>query len=240
MGKAIDIYGDDKTPRVRLLVVGGSPEVASPDLVARLADDCDIVVAVDCGLDALLAAGRGCNLFCGDADSVSGEGAALVRAAEAGECPVCPDTPNVAEVERYNPHKDDTDLGLALRAIDERWPDAELICTCVTGGKPDHSLAVLGRLAAWGASVFIEENSFSARILHVGDTWKLSGRDGACFSFIPISPEAVVSESGMEWELDRESVPLLSDLGISNVLHRGATITCHEGVLVAYAFNKNN
>ena len=226
---------------MRVLVVGGSPEVASPDLVARLADEADAVVAVDRGLDALLAAECDCDLFCGDADSVSAEGAALVRASEMGwRGRVDTAAPAVAEVERYDPHKDDTDLGLALRAIDDRWPGTELVCTCVTGGKPDHSLAVLGRLAAWNASVSIEENDFSARILHVGDTWKLSGRDGACFSFIPISPEAVVSETGMEWELDHKSVPLLSDLGISNVLHRDASITCHEGMLVAYAFNKTN
>lgn len=236
MSKMMMSCGCDCAECARVLVVGGSPEVASLELVARLADDCDAVVAVDRGLDALLAAGRGCDLFCGDADSVSAEGAALVRAAEAGESSVCSDAPCVAEVERYNPYKDDTDLGLALRAVGERWPGAELVCTCMTGGKPDHFLAVLGRLAAWGTPVSIEEDDFSARILHVGDTWSLPDRSGARFSFIPLSPEAVVSESGMEWQLDHKSVPLLSDLGISNVLQQDATITCHEGVLVAYAF----
>lgn len=226
---------------MRVLVVGGSPEVASPDLVTRLVDDCDVVVAVDRGLDALLTAGCSCDLFCGDADSVSAEGAALVRASETGwRGRVDTAAPAVAEVERYNPHKDDTDLGLALRAIDDRWPGAELVCTCVTGGKPDHALAVLGRLTAWNAPVAIEENGFSARILNAGDTWKLPDCAGARFSFIPLSPEAIVSESGMEWELDHKSVPLLSDLGISNVLHLDAKIICHEGVLVAYAFNKTN
>ena len=222
----------------RVLVVGGSPEVVSPELVTRLVDGCDAVVAVDRGLDALLAAGCGCDLFCGDADSVSAEGAALVRASEVGERGrVDAAAPAVAEVERYNPHKDDTDLGLALRAIDERWPSAELVCTCVTGGKSDHALAALGRLATWDAPVAIEENDFSARLLHAGNTWQLSGRAGDRFSFIPLSPEAVVSESNMEWELDHKPVPLLSDLGISNVLHQNSSITCHKGILIAYAFN---
>ena len=221
---------------MHVLVVGGSPETASPELVARLAAGADAVVAVDRGLDALLAAGRGCDLFCGDADSVSTEGAALMRAAEAGEGFTHSDVPRVAEVERYNPHKDDTDLGLALRAIGERWPGAELLCTCLTGGKPDHFLAVLGRLAIWDAPISIEEDGFSARILHTSDAWELLGRAGDRFSFIPLSPEAIVSESGMEWTLDRKPVPLLSDLGISNVLHQDATITCHEGTLVAYVF----
>lgn len=221
----------------RVLVVGGSPEVASPEFVARLADGCDAVVAVDRGLDALLAAGRSCDLFCGDADSVSIGGAALVHATEAGECDAGAGVPVVGDVERYSPHKDDTDLGLALRAIGERWPGAELVCTCLSGGKPDHSLAVLGRLAAWDASVVIEEDGFSARILHANDIWELPDREGQRFSFIPLSVDAVVSESGMEWELERRPVPLLSDLGISNVLRKGAQITCHKGTLVAYAFH---
>lgn len=223
---------------MRVLVVGGSPEVASTGLVARLADEADAVVAVDRGLDALLATGRCCDLFCGDADSVGAEGAALVCAAEAGKHDLRPDASHVAEVERYDPHKDDTDLGLALRAIDERWPGAELICTCLTGGKPDHFLAVMGRLAGWSAPVAFEEDGFSARILQAGVTWGLTARAGSRFSFIPLSPEAIVSETGMEWELDRKRVPLLSDLGISNVLHTDAKITCHKGVLVAYLFNQ--
>ena len=220
-----------------VLVVGGSPSPSSPGLVARLRRQADAVVAVDRGLDALVAAGCGCDLFCGDADSVSGNGAVLVRAAESGDS-VSPGGPAVGSVERYDPHKDDTDLGLALRAIDERWPGASLTCTCMSGGNPDHLLAVMGRLSTWNGPVALEEDAFSARVLHAGDTWGLDDREGDRFSFIPLSPEAVVSESGMEWTLDRKRVPLLSDLGISNVLKRRAAIVCHEGTLVAYVFKR--
>ena len=41
----------------KVLVVCGSPVVASADLLRRLAGECDHVVAVDRGLDALLGAG---------------------------------------------------------------------------------------------------------------------------------------------------------------------------------------
>ena len=54
----------------RVLVVGGSPQGASPEVVRRAAQGCDAVVAVDRGLDAVLAAGLICDLFCGDADTV--------------------------------------------------------------------------------------------------------------------------------------------------------------------------
>ena len=50
----------------RVLLVGGSPEPSSPELVARHADAADYSVAVDRGLDRLMAAGVAPDLFCGD------------------------------------------------------------------------------------------------------------------------------------------------------------------------------
>lgn len=229
----------------RVLLVGGSPQPSRPALVRGLARACDVVVAVDRGLDALLAAGLGCDLFCGDADSVSRPGAELVRAAEErGGVPGDPrgaagerGGDSVGEVERYDPHKDFTDLALALRAVSERWPHAAVVCTCLSGGRPDHMLAVLGRLAGWDGPVEIEEDGFSARILRVGESWTLAARVGARFSFVPLSGVARVSESGMRWTLDGARVPLLSDLGVSNVIEDGAArISCSEGALAAWCF----
>lgn len=119
----------------KVLVVCGSPVVASADLLRRLAGECDHVVAVDRGLDALLGAGLSCDVYVGDADTVSDAGRALVDAAEA------------FEVERHNPYKDYTDLALALDSVRRRWPGAEVVATCATGGRPDMALSVLGLLA---------------------------------------------------------------------------------------------
>lgn len=66
----------------RILVVGGSPEPSSAETIRCAAAGCKAAVAVDRGLDALLAAGVSCDLFCGDADSVSEHGAELVRLCE--------------------------------------------------------------------------------------------------------------------------------------------------------------
>ena len=118
----------------KVLVVCGSPVVASADLLRRLAKECDYVVAVDRGLDALLSAGLGCDVYVGDADTVSDAGRALVDAA------------TDFEVERHDPYKDYTDLALALDSVRRRWPGAEVVATCVTGGRPDMALSVLGLL----------------------------------------------------------------------------------------------
>ena len=69
----------------KVLVVCGSPVVASTDLLRRLAGECDHVVAVDRGLDALLGAGLGCDVYVGAADTVSDAGRALGDAATDSE-----------------------------------------------------------------------------------------------------------------------------------------------------------
>lgn len=214
----------------RVCVIGGSPQASSSDTVRAAAATCDVVVAVDRGLDAALAAGIPIDLFCGDADSVSAEGAALVRAE-------CGDGTVPFAVERYNPHKDFTDLSLVLRAVTERWGAPVLVCTCLSGGNPDHLLGVFGRLVSWGRAVELYEDEFIGRVLHAGETWTIEGHALARFSFIPLSSEATVSERGMRWELDRHRVELLSDLGISNVIENDeATIACHSGTIICWTF----
>lgn len=223
---------------VRVLVVGGSPEAPGLDLLRRLVWAADAVVAVDHGLDALLAAGCGCDVFCGDADSVSPVASQLVAAAEGA--PTGADAApgavgRIGAVERYNPAKDYTDLSLALRAVRARWSAARLTCTGLADGRPDHALAALGQLAGWGSCVAWEEEGFSGRILQAGEAWDLADAQGRTFSFVPLASGTVVSEEGMRWLLDHRRTELLGDLGISNVIEAPlACIVCHEGALVAW------
>lgn len=207
----------------KVLVVCGSPMVASAELLSRLAGECDHVVAVDRGLDALLGAGLSCNVYVGDADTVSDESRALVDAAKD------------FEVERHNPYKDYTDLALALDAIRRRWPGAEVVTACATGGRPDMALSVLGLLAGYtDAPVWIREDQVTARILHAGEFWTIQGAEGKTFSIIAIAPNTEVSEHGLEWELDHAPLGLLADTGISNIVRGTAKITVHQGTAIAY------
>lgn len=209
----------------KVLVVCGSPVVASADLLRQLAGECERVVAVDRGLDALLSAGLGCDVYVGDADTVSDAGRALVDAAED------------FEVERHDPYKDYTDLALSLDSVRRRWPGAEVIATCASGGRPDMALSVLGLLAGYeDAPVWVEEDKVVARILHAGESWTIEGSEGKTFSIIAMAPNTVVSEHGLEWELDHAFLGLLADTGISNVVRRTATITVHQGVAIGYLY----
>lgn len=199
--------------------------VASPELLCHLAGECDHIVAVDRGLDALLGAGLSCDVYVGDADTVSDEGRALVDAAAD------------FEVERHNPYKDYTDLALALDSVRRRWPGAEVVATCATGGRPDMALSVLGLLASYeDAPIWIEEDETTARILHGGESWTIENAEGKTFSITAIAPETVVSEHGLEWELDHSPLGLLADTGISNVVRSTATIQVHTGTAIAYLY----
>lgn len=209
----------------KVLVVCGSPVVASAELLRRLAGECDHVIAVDRGLDALLGAGLSCDVYVGDADTVSDAGRALVDAA------------TNFEVERHNPYKDYTDLALALGAIRRRWPGAEVVATCATGGRPEMALSVLGLLAGYvDAPVWIEEDEVTARILHQDETWTIEGAEGKTFSIIAIAPNTEISEHGLEWELDHATLCLLADTGISNVVRGTAKIQVHAGTAIAYLY----
>lgn len=209
----------------KVLVVCGSPVVASTDLLRRLAGECDHVVAVDRGLDALLGAGLGCDVYVGDADTVSDAGRELVDAA------------TDFEVERHDPYKDYTDLALALDSVRRRWPGAEVVATCATGGRPDMALSVLGLLTGYeDAPVWIAENKVVARILRAGESWTIEGHEGSTFSIIAIAPGTAVSEHGLEWELDHAPLGLLADTGISNVVRSTATIKVRTGSAIAYLY----
>lgn len=193
----------------------------------HLVGECGHIVAVDRGLDALLGAGLSCDVYVGDADTVSDEGRALVDAAEA------------FEVERHDPYKDYTDLALALDSVRRRWPGAEVVATCATGGRPDMALSVLGLLAGYvDAPVWIEEDAATARILHQDETWTIEGAEGKTFSIIAIAPNTEISEHGLEWELDHSPLGFLADTGISNVVRSTAKIQVHQGVAIGFLLHQ--
>ena len=199
--------------------------MTSAELLSRLVGECNHVVAVDRGLDVLLGAGLSCDVYVGDADTVSDEGRALVDAAKD------------FEVERHNPYKDYTDLALALDSVRRRWPGAEVVATCATGGHSDMALSVLGLLAGYAdAPVWIKEDEVTARILHQDETWTIEGSEGKTFSIIAIAPNTDISEHGLEWELDHASLGLLADTGISNVVRSTAKIQVHSGTAIAYLY----
>lgn len=206
-----------------VLVVGGSPERPSPGLVSRLAREADVVVACDGGADACLAASVPVDVLVGDADSASPEALAFARATAFSEA-------------AFPMEKDDVDLGLAVAWV-RRWcPSVRyLLCTGVSGGRTDHALAVVGILSrAADLAPRVEEDAMAMRVLapEGSSSWEFAAEDyGRTASVIAPMGEAVVSERGMQWNLDYAPLGPLDDLGISNVVQdEGACVTVHKGV----------
>ena len=231
-------------PRERVLVVAGSPEPSSPELLRRLVSDVDRVVAVDRGLDACIAADVTPNDFVGDADSASP--VSLSRLDEMG-CAVC----------TFTTQKDYTDLGLALRIL--RDPSGELdatnraekralakgsrlpqvILTCSSGGRPDHFLGVFGAMCEYAdLEPMLVEDGFECHVLAPEGrrVWRAGAGDvGHTVSVVAIAADTLASERGLRWELDHVAMPVLSDLGVSNVVeHEGDEVECHSGAVAVF------
>ena len=218
------------TPRARdvsgardVLVVGGSPERPAPELVRRLAARVDAVFVCDGGADACARAGVAPDVLVGDNDSISAEALRFARGAGASEV-------------GFPMDKDSVDLRLAVRVAREACPDlARLTLTGVSGGRPDHALAVFGILARVARlAPVVEEDAFELHVLSPDGLPSWSAPDaylGRTLSVIaPLGP-ARITERGMRWDVDRAHVEVLDDLGVSNVIeHLGAHVEVHEGV----------
>ena len=97
------------------------------------------------------------------------------------------------------------------------------------------ALSVLGLLAGYDdAPVWIVENKVVARILRAGESWIIEDHEGKTFSIIALAPGTVISEHGLEWELDHSPLGLLADTGISNIVRTTATITVHQGAAIGF------
>ncbi len=189
---------------MRALLVCAAPVAGTPALVARLATEADLIVAVDGGGSACLEAGVSPDVVLGDFDSLSQ--ADLDRLRELG-----------AEILRYPAEKDASDLELAIAEVRRRGATS-LVLTAASSGRLDHTLAVLGALqssADLEARLVDPEIEVWALSPGARSSLALSGPD-TTFSVFAFGEEAVVSVEGAVWELDEAVLPPTTSVGLSN------------------------
>lgn len=218
---------------MRILMVAGSPEPSSTELVAQLAQSVDAVMAIDRGAEVCRAANILPAYFCGDADTISQDTLSWIKGQN-------------SDVNLFEPAKDDTDLSLGFSTCRHIAKQAheylEVAVTCASDGRMDHALAVFGVLAANAdlAPVLIED-TFECQILSPKGCpiWEFAeSEQGRHFSFVALSDKTELSLDGMRWELDHFKVDALRDRGISNVIDaEDASITVHRGVVAAFLLN---
>lgn len=210
---------------MRVLLIGAAPVVGSVELVARLAAECDVVVAVDGGVSIAEAAGVRYDVALGDFDSLS---AREVAELEAGSVSMI----------RFPAEKDASDLDLALdhaRGIGA----TEVIVTAAFSGRLDHTLCSVGSVARAADLVpRIEEPTMSGWVLSAARRPSLAAcGEGSTLSLIAALAPSVVSVTGVRWPLDRATLVPLSSLGLSNlIVESEARVAVESGVVVACLF----
>ncbi|MCL1891093.1 MAG: thiamine diphosphokinase [Coriobacteriia bacterium] len=194
---------------------GQDAHTAAVELTASLAANAAFCLATDSGADLTHAAGVSINYLMGDFDSISEQALAAYRASD-------------CEIISVNPHKDETDLELALNFIASHFTlsTLPLVVTNVLGGRIDHELAALGALSAAAhlkplvidsaaTVVFLNEQNPE---LKFSDLDVLPDAD-TLVSVLALGGEAVVSEVGLTWELDHARLRPLDPRGVSNVFN---------------------
>jgi thiamine pyrophosphokinase len=186
-----------------------------------IAAQADLLFCADGGANHVMAWGLIPDAVVGDMDSLDVE--ALERLTRAG-----------VELERHPPHKDATDLELALeRAVDSGATD--IIVLGALGGRIDQTLGNIMLLAHPRlANVPVHILGDRERIMLIRGEVTIQGRPGDTVSLLPLSAEVThVTTEGLEYPLRDESLYRNSSRGISNVLSGvEATITMGEGVLL--------
>lgn len=207
---------------MRALLVCAAPVRGSETLLATLAVDADIVIAVDGGGTLCLSAGVVPEAVVGDFDSLPA--ADLDRLLAQG-------------VERiaYPADKDASDLELAVEEARRRGATS-LTVTAAASGRLDHTLAALGVLrSARDLAPRVVEPDFELWVLSPAGRASLTlSAAGATFSVLAFGSDAVVSAQGVVWELDSARLVQESSLGLSNRIgpEGRAMISVTEGVVL--------
>ncbi len=210
---------------MRALLVCAAPVPGTETLLPCLADEADLVVAVDGGGSVCLEAGVVPDVVVGDFDSLPDDD--LDRLGQLGVCVI-----------EFPAEKDASDLQLAVAEVRSRGANTVVI-TAASTGRLDHTLAVL---AVMSSAVDMRPHLVEPEL----DVWVLSpeGRSsirlsgaGATFSLMPFGASATVSAGGCVWELVEAELDPSSSLGLSNRIgpEGRATISVSRGVVLVLA-----
>lgn len=182
-----------------------------------------VLIAADSGWEHAVSSGRTPAFLVGDMDSIAPDHLAQARSSG-------------ARVIVHPADKDETDTEIALATAAELG--ARRITVIAGGGdRPDHVFAMLHSLVApviagirvdgWlGATRFL--------VCAAGGQQALGTREGDTVSLLPAGGDAVVSVDNVKWPLERSTLRAHASRGMSNRATGNATVTVHEGTLIAF------
>lgn len=207
----------------RCIIFCGRP-VEEADLLGLRREPGDLVVGADNGYLTARRLGFPPDLILGDFDS-----APMPQAA--------------GNVEVHPAHKDETDCVLAVDAGLSRG-FTDFVILGGTGGRLDHTVAnlqTLGYLAGRGARGELRDRDCWARVVRDETIAIPRGAflgDGAYLSLFALGGTCTVTETGVEYPLDRYPLSPFYPLGVSNHILDTAVITA-EGTLLVMLCRSN-
>jgi thiamine pyrophosphokinase len=207
---------------MRTIVVANG-ELTAEWLRTALIPRPDLLIAVDGGVDFLLAAGAKPDFLIGDFDSASAAAVEFCR------------TTGV-QVLSFRPEKDETDLELALSRADEilrcAGAEDEILLLGAGGKRTDHLLANLALMLGWaqrGRRVRMRNPAEECWIAGPGRE-EITGAAGTLLSVLPLSAEAALSYQGLRYPLHRQVLSQNRARGVSNHLSgTKAVVEIHSG-----------
>jgi thiamine pyrophosphokinase len=215
----------------KALLISGSPIGLSAADIQKLAAAVDYAAAVDSGAIAAKEAGLKLDLLVGDMDSIEED--VLQNYREEG-----------TEIVKLNPVKNDTDLEHALDVLNEKGFEKVTIVNAM-GGRLDHELATLGAVSTPRKlkSIIISNENIIAPLC-AGDTINLAELSlvpGDLYSIIAVDDKTIVTETGVEYEIEKHPFKALSGRGVSNIVKtKDAKIKVHQGrILIIKSFGEN-
>lgn len=181
----------------------------------------DLLVAVDGGLNHLVYLDLLPHLIIGDFDSIRPELLADYIKKE-------------VEIKKFNPHKNETDLELALNhVLDLDFEQIEVFGA--TGGRFDH---ILGNIFLFSDPRYVEKEikiwSKSSVTFYCQTNQEIKGQKGDLISLIPITAEVTgITTEGLLYPLNDETLVRWRTRGISNVMEStDARIQFQKGSLL--------
>ncbi|MBN1977100.1 MAG: thiamine diphosphokinase [Anaerolineae bacterium] len=213
-------------------IIFANGELPGPQGIKKLLHSGDrdgvAIIAADGGTHRALAAGVTPDVVIGDLDSLSPETQARVEAAG-------------AQIVRFSPRKDETDLELALLYA-ARGGATEITILGALGGRLDQTLANVLLLALpelKGIDARIVEGAQEAFLIHGKAT--IDGAPGDTVSLIPLGGDVEgVTTDGLEWPLDEDALRFGLARGVSNVLiTKQARVRVRQGMLLCTVIHKS-
>jgi thiamine pyrophosphokinase len=185
-----------------LIFIGGDPP--HPNVRQHLPVD-SYVIAADSGYAHAIAMGFAPNELVGDMDSIT-----PVDITDARDSNIL--------ISQFPTDKDLTDTEIAIASALERQSSH---ITVVSGGgdRFDHVLAMAHSLASSARTVETTLLIGTARVSYATYTkeFRMNTQPGSIISLIPIGGAATVTTTGLQWELENDTLQSFASRGVSNI-----------------------